>query len=125
MIIDDMIATGETIAKSVDALLGAGAKPEIYVAATHGLFVDRARERLKHPAIREILITDSVPTELDGWREVQVVSLAPLFAAAIRRLHDNESMADLYARPVGVPVAGPADNVSLGDGNFEHKAQLP
>ena len=125
LIIDDMIATGGTIAKSVDALLGAGAKPEIYVAATHGLFVDRARETLKHPAIREILVTDSVPSELDGWQEVQVVSLAPLLAAAIRRLHDNESIADLYARPVGAPIAGHSDNASLGDRNFEHKAQLP
>lgn len=125
LIIDDMIATGGTITESVNALLCAGAKPEIYVAATHGLFVNRARERLKHPAIREILITDSVPFEPAGWREVQVASLAPLLAAAIRRLHDNESIADLYARPVGVPFAGHPGNVPQPDGNPEHEPHFP
>lgn len=125
LIIDDMIATGGTITEGVNALLCAGAKPEMYVAATHGLFVNHARERLKHPAIREILITDSVPFEAAGWREVQVVSLAPLLAAAIRRLHENESMADLYARSVGASLAGHPSNAPQPDGDPEQEPQLP
>lgn len=125
LIIDDLIATGGTIAETVQALLRAGAKPEIYVAATHGLFVDHARQRLTHPAIREILITDSVPFEPSGWREVQVVSLAPLLAAAIRRLHENESMADLYVRSVGVPSAGFPGDVPRPDEPHEFAAHAP
>ena len=53
LIIDDMISTGGTIARAVEALLAAGARPEIVVAASHGLFVGEARARLSHEAIRE------------------------------------------------------------------------
>jgi ribose-phosphate pyrophosphokinase len=51
-----MISTGGTIAESIEALLNAGARPEIFVAATHGVFVEGARERLSHGAVREVLL---------------------------------------------------------------------
>jgi hypothetical protein len=51
LIIDDMISTGGTIAEGVLTLLEAGARPAITVAATHGLLLEGARERLAHPAI--------------------------------------------------------------------------
>jgi ribose-phosphate pyrophosphokinase len=103
LIIDDIIATGGTIAEAVGALLRAGARPEIYVAATHGVLTNGSRERLRHPAIRQVFVTDSVPLDHAPWPELKVVSLAPLFAAAIRRLEANESMAELYTRAVGPP----------------------
>lgn len=105
LIIDDIISTGGTIAEAVNALLRAGARAEIYVAATHGVLTNGARERLCHPAIRQVFITDSVPRDHVPWPELKIVSLAPLLAAAIRRLHANESMADLYTRSVGTSAA--------------------
>jgi len=109
LIIDDMISTGGTIAESVDALLKAGARPEITVAATHGLFVREAREKLSRKEIREILVTDTVavpePTTstraargasaraLEGGpggatplAPVRVISIAGPIASAIRQL---------------------------------------
>src|SRR4051794_13482078 len=59
--IDDMISTGGTIAESIEVLLGAGARPEIVVAATHGLLLDGARHALSHESVREVFVTDSVP----------------------------------------------------------------
>jgi ribose-phosphate pyrophosphokinase len=100
LIIDDMISTGGTIAAAVAALLRAGARPELFVAATHGLFVGDARARLSHPAIRGLFVTDSVPVTPTPWPERTVVCLAPLLAAAIRRFRADESIGDLYAEVI-------------------------
>src|SRR5437763_1577452 len=61
LIIDDMISTGGTIAESIEALLDAGARPEITVAATHGLLLDGARTHLGHEGVRGVFVTDTVP----------------------------------------------------------------
>ncbi|MGH9883574.1 MAG: ribose-phosphate diphosphokinase, partial [Pyrinomonadaceae bacterium] len=59
LIIDDMISTGGTMAESIEALLNAGACPEITIAATHGLLLDGAREHLSHESVREVFVTDT------------------------------------------------------------------
>jgi ribose-phosphate pyrophosphokinase len=105
LIIDDIISTGTTIAEAIAALLRAGAKPEIYVAATHGVLADGARERLTHPALRRLFVTDTIPLDRLTWPELDIVSVAALLAAAVRRLHTHESLADLYTRSVGPSAA--------------------
>jgi ribose-phosphate pyrophosphokinase len=80
-----MIATGGTLAESLDALLAAGARPEVTIAATHGLFVAGARARLTHPAVGGILVTDTTPVSATGWSTLEVVTVAPLLAAALQR----------------------------------------
>ncbi|HEY8461425.1 MAG TPA: ribose-phosphate pyrophosphokinase [Blastocatellia bacterium] len=85
LIIDDMISTGGTIAESVEALLEAGARPEITVAATHGLLLPGAREKLSRPETREIFVTDTVAPPAHDWPQLRVVSIAPLIASALRR----------------------------------------
>jgi ribose-phosphate pyrophosphokinase len=96
LIIDDMISTGGTIARAVEALLAAGARPEITVAATHGLFVGDARTTLAHDAIREVVVTDTVAVADRSWPRSRNISVAPLLAAAIRRLRADGSLGDLY-----------------------------
>ena len=95
LIVDDMISTGGTIAKSIRALLEAGALPEITVAATHGLFLQGARERLTQRAVRQVLVADTVPIDEQTWPQLRVVSVAPLIAAAIRRFLADGSLSDL------------------------------
>jgi ribose-phosphate pyrophosphokinase len=85
LVIDDMISTAGTMAESVEALLGAGARPEMVIAATHGLLLAEAREKLAHAAIREVFVTDTVACPAEEWPQVRVVSVAPVIAAAIRR----------------------------------------
>jgi hypothetical protein len=90
-IVDDMISTGGTISTAVRALLDAGARPEIFVAATHGLFVAGAAEQLHHRAIKGIWVCDTLPQA--GEPDRTVVPGAPLIAAAlerIRHVHDLE-----------------------------------
>jgi ribose-phosphate pyrophosphokinase len=83
LLIDDMISTGGTIARSIEALLAAGAKPGITVVATHGLFVGGAREVIDTPAVAQFVVTDSIAPE--KWEKLRIASIAPLLASAISR----------------------------------------
>jgi ribose-phosphate pyrophosphokinase len=87
LIVDDMISTGGTISSSVDALLRVGARSEIFVAATHGLLLPGSREKLDHPAIRNVFVTDTVPVKREALPRLSVITIAPLLAEAIRSVH--------------------------------------
>lgn len=96
IIIDDIIATGGTILECVESLLEAGARPDIRVAVVHPLLTDRATERLSHPAISEIIVTDSVPVPPEKQLErMTILSIADLLTRAIRGLHENESLSEI------------------------------
>lgn len=96
ILVDDMISTGGTIATSVDALLEAGARPDVTVVATHGLLLDGARERLEREGIREVIVTNTVAAEAAGWSRLRVESVAPLIAGSIGRFMEDGSLRDLY-----------------------------
>lgn len=57
------------------ALLVVGARPEFIVAATHGLLVEDARGKLSHPAVREVLVTDSVDVRERDWPQLRMISI--------------------------------------------------
>lgn len=92
LIIDDMISTGATLLRAVDACRQHGAR-RIHAFATHGLFSGDAGNRLMSAGFEKIIITDTVPPfrlSRDAFaKHVEVVSIAPLLAAAIRRLHES------------------------------------
>lgn len=97
VVIDDIISSGGTIRAAIEALLQAGANAEVLVAATHGIFVGRARERLAHPAIREIVVTDTLPQPPpERPATLRVCSVAGLLAQTIDRLHRDESISALF-----------------------------
>ena len=102
-----MISTGGTIARAVEALLQAGARPEIVVAATHGLFVGDAWATLAHGAIREVFVTDSV-IPAASERRLRTVGLAPLIAAAAHQLLAAGSLGELYHDVPGGHAGEPA-----------------
>jgi ribose-phosphate pyrophosphokinase len=80
---------------AIQALLAAGCAPEVTVAACHALFVGPAVERLRAVPVRRLVVTDSVAAPAQLPFPVQGVSLAPLLAEAIRRLHRQQSLGDL------------------------------
>lgn len=86
LIIDDMIVTGGTLVEGVATLRAAGARPDIVIAATHGLLLEGIRDRLDQPEIRALFVSDSVMIPSAHWPQLHVVSLAPVLASAIRRL---------------------------------------
>jgi ribose-phosphate pyrophosphokinase len=98
VILDDMIGTGGTLAHAAQACKAAGAI-RIYTAAAHGLFVGDTSALLGATEIESIAVTDSVPpfrlAPAVAARRLTVLSVAPLFAEAIRRLHTDGSLAEL------------------------------
>jgi ribose-phosphate pyrophosphokinase len=96
LIVDDMISTGGTIRTAVDALLRAGAREDILVAATHGLFVEGAAASLACAAIRGIWVTDSIPQAASPPH--RVVTIAPMLASAAARLAGPADAVDGSAR---------------------------
>ena len=95
LIIDDMISTGGTIAESISTLRAAGARPEIYVAATHGLFLAGARAKLTEASVTRLFVTDTIEQIEPSWPPLEIVSVAPLIAGAIQRVMADGSMSDL------------------------------
>ncbi|MDP3759287.1 MAG: ribose-phosphate pyrophosphokinase [Ramlibacter sp.] len=98
IILDDLIGTGSTIARTVKACRSLGAT-SVYAAASHGLFVGDAPQLLADEALTGIVVTDSVPPcrlgEGKARAKLIVLSCAPLFAEAIRRIHEGGSIVDL------------------------------
>jgi len=98
LVVDDMITTGATIEKAILALLEAGCSASgIKVAASHGLFVGNAIERLAKLPIEKIYVSDSVPPPKQILLPLHVSSLASLLGETIQHLHCLESLSDVLA----------------------------
>ena len=96
VIFEDEIATAGTLVSSVDTLRAAGAR-SIHAAATHGVLCGPAIERLREAAIDSIVVTNTVnlPAE-KRFDRLTVLNVAPLFAAAIERIHSGQSVGALF-----------------------------
>jgi ribose-phosphate pyrophosphokinase len=97
VLVDDMISGGTTLARAADACRQAGAMSVVAVAA-HGAFVPEASDVLSRAPLDRIIALDHIPpTPLGGTAAAKLLVLesAPLFAEAIRRLHDGSSLGDL------------------------------
>ena len=93
---DDMIDTGGSVVAAVDTLINKGAK-EVYVCATHPVFSGPAYDRLLNSQIKEIVVTNTIPVpEEKRGDKIKVVSVAGTFANAIKRVYQNESIAELF-----------------------------
>lgn len=96
IVFEDEISTGGTLAASVSTLMAAGVK-SIHVGATHGVLCGPAVKRLVASPIESIAVTDTVHISLEKQAEkIEVLSVAPLFAEAIRRIHTGESVGALF-----------------------------
>lgn len=97
LVVDDMISTGATVEAAMAALLEHGSRPELLVAATHGLFVGGATERLDRTEVARLIATDSLPASPHAPARLEVVRLAPLLAEAVRRIVTERGIDDLLA----------------------------
>jgi ribose-phosphate pyrophosphokinase len=100
LMIDDMIATGGTVAKACEIVKKHGAK-RIIVAATHGVLCGPAVERLSKAPIDSVALTDTLPLGEEMHRQLPnltVLSVSELLGEAIRRIHRNESVSSLFMK---------------------------
>ena len=100
IIIDDEIDRGTTVLNTVRILQERGVQ-EIYAACTHPTLSGDAAERLCASGIRELVVTDTVPLRPSARNlpQIRVLTVAPLFAEAIRRIHEGESVGALFNPP--------------------------
>jgi ribose-phosphate pyrophosphokinase len=97
LIIDDMISTAGSITDAARVAREHGAK-SVRIAATHGVLCGPARERLRAAPVAEIVLTDTIPVDRAGLPSLQVLSIAPLLAEAILRVHEEQSISALFQR---------------------------
>ncbi|MDI3481567.1 MAG: ribose-phosphate pyrophosphokinae [Tepidanaerobacteraceae bacterium] len=96
VMIDDMIDTAGTIILGAQALLDRGAK-EVYACCTHPVLSGSAVERLEQSPLKEVVVTNTIKLKDDKkTKKITVLSVAPLFAAAISRIHENMSVSTLF-----------------------------
>jgi ribose-phosphate pyrophosphokinase len=100
VIVDDLVSTGGTLAGAARALRAKGATA-VDVVATHGVLTDGALQILHDAPIDEICITDTIPfingpRSFDDAPKLRVLSVAPLIAEAIVRVHEGRSVSELF-----------------------------
>jgi ribose-phosphate pyrophosphokinase len=96
VIVDDFVISAGTLVSCAQELMRLGAN-SVFAAVTHGVFVEGSMERLDQSPIEKLIVTDTVenqPVELSN--KVEVVSVAPLFAEAIQRIHSRESISVMF-----------------------------
>jgi ribose-phosphate pyrophosphokinase len=93
--VDDIIATGSSLVGAANILKNNGAE-EIYAAITHPVLSGNAVENIEKSDIKQLLITDSIPYRRQPSDKIKVISVAPLIADAIHRIHDDISISILF-----------------------------
>ena len=94
LLIDDIVDTAGTITKAAQLLKKEGAN-SVRAIASHAVMSDPASERVDHSDLSEIIFTDSIPYSKKS-EKVKVLSVADMFADAIMRVCNNESISSLY-----------------------------
>lgn len=96
ILVDDIADTAGTITQAADALKAKGAK-YVYGAATHGVLSGPAIERIKNSSLEKFVITDTIELpEEKNIDKIDVVSVAPIFASAIRRINTSTSVSEMF-----------------------------
>ena len=96
VIVDDEISTAGSIENTVKTVKKAGAR-DVYVCATHGVFVGPAIERLRALPIKEIVITNTVPPTPERLLpNMKYLSVGPLLGEVISRVHQGRSVGEMF-----------------------------
>ena len=98
ILVDDMIDTAGTICSGAQLLMDKGAKA-VYVVAAHAVFSGPAVERLAAAPITEVIVTNSIPLSpaAKELAKIVAVSVAPLLGEAIARIHDSQSVSEMFS----------------------------
>jgi ribose-phosphate pyrophosphokinase len=97
IILDDMIDTAGTLTQAVDSLMKNGAK-RVFAIATHPVLSGAAISRIVESPLEKVWVTDTIPLSktAQSCGKIEVVSVAPVIAEAIKRIHGNDSVSSLF-----------------------------
>ncbi len=97
VIIDDIVSTGGSLVEAANAVKRFGAE-DIYAAVVHPVLAGPAVSRIEDSIIKEFITTDTIPVpESKRIEKIKILSVAPLLAEAIKRIHQNSSISSLFA----------------------------
>ena len=98
IILDDMVDTAGSLCGAAKALKQIGGARKIYACASHGVLSGPALERIAESDLEELLLLDTIPYPKDKpvVDKIKYLSVAPMFASAIRRISDDESLVSLF-----------------------------
>ena len=96
VVVEDIITTGNTVSQLAVALRQQGAN-RVLIAATHPVLSGDAMQKLRKADVEEVIVTDTVPIPPEKMdARLKVLSVAPLLAEAIIRVHENRSVSELF-----------------------------
>jgi ribose-phosphate pyrophosphokinase len=97
VLVDDMVATAGSLVEAADAVKKAGAR-DVYAMISHPVLCGPAIERLKKSAIKELVVTDTIPIPKEKMLpRIRVLSVSGLLGEAIKRIHEEESISVLFS----------------------------
>lgn len=94
ILVDDIVDTGSTLCKAAEVIKTKGAK-SVRAMITHPVLSGDAVEKIENSQMEELIVTDTIPLKQISSK-IRALSVAPIFAEAIRRVEFNESIADFY-----------------------------
>lgn len=95
ILVDDIVDTAGSVCAAKNALVANGAKPNVYLCATHPVFSGPALDRLQEANFREVVVSDSIPLQTD-LESLHVLSAAPLLANIISNVLQHKSVSRLF-----------------------------
>jgi len=103
ILVDDIVDTAGTLTMAASALMARGVDG-VYACCAHPLLSGSAIDRLAASPIQELVVTNTVPvSEAKRIDKLRVVSIAPVMAEAIRRIHEDRSVSALFSQPQATP----------------------
>lgn len=94
VLVDDMVDTAGTITKAANLIMEKGAK-SVRAIATHPVLSGNAFENIENSALEELVVSDTIPLKRESDK-IKVLTVANMFAEAIKRIHDKESISSLF-----------------------------
>ena len=94
VLVDDLIDTGGTMCKAAGLIMEKGAK-SVRAICTHPVLSGKAYDNINNSVLEELVVTDSIPLTQESDK-IKVMTIADLFAKAIRKIHDHESISSLF-----------------------------
>jgi ribose-phosphate pyrophosphokinase len=95
LIVDDIVDTGGSLVKAAAYVMEQGAT-SVRAAITHPLLSGNAIEKIEGSVLTELLVTDTIPLRNTASTKIRVLSIADLFARALRKIHNFESVSSLF-----------------------------
>jgi len=95
ILFDDIVDTAGSVSAAAEALRKSGAK-EVFLAATHAVLSDNARDKLAKAKFKEIIFTDSIPQNFGKLKNVKILSIADLMAKTICGVHQGRSVSKFW-----------------------------